>query len=421
MKKFNLKTLAALSAAMLLTSHMAIAADLQPGAVINADNINARLSDTFEGHTLGDLLTERQVYLIQNEGLVITLKASEPTQLGADYLAATEQYVGEVTFNPETRMMEGWQAGIPFPNVTIDDPHGAEKLIWNHHVAQPTKNFQDYQSFAYLFVDGRRGLERTQEWVLQRYYMKGRLGDEAHTEGDGDILWKQLLYATFPADIRGLGLYTVRYDSPRLDDSWAYLRSVRRTRRLSGGTWMDPIGGTDQLNDDIEIFNAHPTWYPEYRILDRKHMLVVANSQRIPWDQNASGNAQFPIVDLQSSPAWNPSDEWEVREVWVVEAIAPPEHPYSKKVMYMDTEFPRFYMADVYDRRGEFWKWMNYNLRTLETEDGDKGIVSNAGFTIDYQRRHATIFVLAPNARLNTQGVNGNSISLRELERAAVR
>lgn len=108
------------------------------------------------------------------------------------------------------------------------------------------------------------------------------------------------------------------------------------------------------------------------------------------------------------------------REVWVVEATAPPEHPYSKKVMYMDTEFPRFYMADVYDRKGEFWKWMNYNLRTIDTEDGDRGIVSMAGFTIDYQRRHATIF-LNPIPKLNTKGVDGNSISLRELEQAAVR
>lgn len=398
-----------------------MAAELAPGDVINAGNLDQRMSDTFEGNDIGSLLTDVQKDLIRSEGLVITLKASEEMELGKDYVAATEKYSDQATFNPDTRMMEGWVAGVPFPNVTEETPHAAEKLIWNHHVAQPTKNFQDFP-FAYTFVDDERGLERKQEWVFQRYYMKGRLGEESAEQGDGDVLWKQLLYATYPNDIRGLGLFTVRYDSPKLDDSWAYLKSVRRTRRLSGGTWMDPIGGTDQLNDDIETFNAHPTWYPEYKLLGKRTLLVVANSQSTAWNPDASSDAaEFPIIDLNNKPYWNPQDQWEPREVWVIEAVAPPEHPYSRKVLYMDAEFPRFYMADVYDRKGEFWKWMNYNLRTIETEDGDVGMVSNAGFTIDYQRRHATIFVLSPEVKLNTQGFDPDDISLRELEQAAAR
>jgi hypothetical protein len=47
--------------------------------------------------------------------------------------------------------------------------------------------------------------------------------------------------------------------------------------------------------------------------------------------------------------------------------------------------------------------------------------VSAAGFTIDYQRRHATIFILHPEVRLNTPGVGPDDITLRELERAAER
>lgn len=410
-----------LALAVTTVSSGVFAAELAPGDVLNANNLTDRLQDTFEGHTIESLLTDVQRRLIQEEGLTITLKASEPVRLGDDYLAATEKYSDGVSFDPDTRMMNGWVAGIPFPNVTEDSENAAEKLIWNHHVAQPIKNFQDYSQFAYLFVDGDRGLQRRQEWVLQRYYTKGRLGEEQTEVGDDNVLFKQLLYATYPNDIRGLGLFTIRYDGPQLDDSWAYLRTVRRTRRLSGGTWMDPIGGTDQLNDDIEIFNAHPTWYPEYKLLGKRTILTIPHSQSMAWDEDARGNDQFPIVNLDEAPYWNPQDQWEPREVWVIEATAPPEHPYSKKVMYMDTEFPRFYMADVYDGNGEFWKWMNYNIKTIETEDGDRGLVSSAGFTIDYQRRHATIFILHPNARLNTQGVDPDDISLRQLERAAER
>jgi len=408
--------------ALYLTSMLATAAqavELPAGTRLDAGNLAQHLDNTFEGHLIGDLMTERMRYLIENESLGVTLKASEPVTLGRDYLAATSAHRGKAVYNPETGEVEGWIAGMPFPDVSADDPHAAEKLIWNHHYAQPTKNLQDYPKFAYLFISDKSGLERRQEWTFRRYFMKGRLGTETVSEGDGSILSKTLLYATWPADIRGLGMFTIRYDSPRLDDSWAYLKSVRRTRRLSGGTWMDPIGGTDQLSDDIEIFNAHPDWYARYRLLGRRWILAVANSTTRTWDPAASGHAEFPLVDLSNPPYWNPLDGWEPREVWVIEATTPPEHPYSRKVLYMDVQFPRFYQAEAWDRKGGFWKWMHYHLKTIETADGDRGIISAAGFTIDYQRRHGTVFILGEDARLNTPGISADDVNLRELERAA--
>lgn len=400
-------------------SQTTLAAELTPGTVITAANIDQHLTDTFEGTSMNDLLTERVQQLIRTEGLTIRLKASEPISLGRDFLAATEANRGSATFNPDTRMVEGWVAGIPFPDIDPNDPHAAEKLMWNHNYAQPTKNIQDYPKFAFLFVDESRGLERVQNWTFLRYYMKGRLGVDNPVEGDGEIFHKTLLYATYPNDIRGLGVYTQRYDSPKLDDSWAYLKSVRRTRRLSGGAWMDPIGGTDQLNDDIEIFNAHPTWYPEYRLLGKRRILVIANVDTQSWDESASGNAQYPIVNLDNAPHWNPTAGWEPRDVWVIEAITPPEHPYSKKVLYMDAEFPRFYLSEAYDRKGDFWKFFNFALGTMPTEDGDLAIYSAAGFSIDYQRRHATVFLSHPSWKKNTPGITADDVSLNVLERAA--
>ncbi|WP_228757809.1 DUF1329 domain-containing protein [Pseudomonas aeruginosa] len=409
-----------LASALLLSSVLtAHAAELKPGDQINASNLAQRLDDTFEGTRIGDMLTERMQTLIREEGLKINLKASEPITLGKDYMAATRANAGKATFNPNTRQVEGWVAGMPFPDVQENDPHAAEKLIWNHHYAQPIKNVMDYPKFAYLFIDPKAGLERKQDWRLLRYQMKGRLGVENPVEGDGSIFTKTLLYATYPSDIRGLGLFTIRYDSPKLEDSWAYVKSVRRTRRLSGGTWMDPIGGTDQLNDDVEIFNAHPSWYPEYKLLGKRKLLVVANSTATPWDAKAKGNAEFPIVDLDNAPHWNPKDGWEPRDVWVIEAITPPEHPYSRKVLYMDTQFPRFYQAEVYDRKGQFWKWMNYHLKTIKLADGDTGIASAAGFTIDYQGRHGTVFILGEGATQNTPGITADDVNLRELEKIA--
>lgn len=397
----------------------AMAAELPVGTVISAANIDQHLSDTFENHPMKELLTDRVQMLIRDEALTIRLKASEKIELGRDYVAATQANKGKATYNPDTRTVDGWVAGIPFTDLDRNDPYLAEKLMWNHNYAQPSKNVQDYPKFAFLFIDAKKGLERVQNWSFLRYYMKGRLGTDNPVEGNGDIFHKTLLYATYPTDIRGLGVYTQRYDSPKLDDSWAYLKSVRRTRRLSGGAWMDPIGGTDMLNDDIEIFNAHPTWYPGYKVLDKRTVLVIANHDRVTWDESASGNAMYPSVDLDNAPHWNPTAGWEPREVWVIEAITPPEHPYSKKVMYMDTEFPRFYLSEAYDRKGDFWKFFNFALATKKTEDGDKAIYSAVGYNLDYQRRHGTIFLSHPSWKINTPGISADDVSLNVLERAA--
>lgn len=410
----------AIATSLALTGWASSAGELQPGDVISAANLATHQADTFEGHVISDLLTDQMQRLIREEGLTITLKSSEPIILGRDYMAATETHRGQARYNSDTRLVEGWVSGMPFPDIDESDPNAAEKLIWNAYYALPTKNSLDYPKFAFLFISAKTGLERVQHWTFKRYYMKGRLGTDTPTEGDGTILSKALLYATFPNDIRGLGTFTIRYDSPKLEDSWAYLKSVRRTRRLSGGAWMDPIGGTDQLNDDLEVFNAHPTWYPEYKLLGKRWVLTVANSTATIWDQKASGSAEFPVVDLDTPPYWNPKDGWEPREVWVIEAITPPEHPYSKKVLYMDTQFPRITQAEAYDRKGQFWKWLTIHLKTVKTADGDNALISAAGATIDYQRRHATMFINPPEtAVINSPEYNADSFSIGSLEKAS--
>lgn len=396
-----------------------VAAELATGTVISAANLEQVKSDTFENKTIASMLTERIEWMIREQGLTIKLRPSAEVPMDPRYTEATKKYAADVKFNPETRLVEGWKAGMPFPNISMEDPDAAEKMIWNHHYGAPHQNYADYPKFAFLFVDDEKGLERTQHWVLKRYFMKGRLGEESTVEGDGKILAKQLLFATFPRDIRGLGTYTVRYDDPKVEDTWAYIRTVRRTRRLSGGAWMDPIGGTDQLNDDIEIFNAHPAWYPKYKLLGKRWVLAVAHSQTTAWDEDAADNGEFPIVDTSKAPYWNPVDEWEPREVYVIEATTPEEHPYSKKVLYMDTKFPRFYFAEAYDRKGDFWKMMLYSLKPMVGEDGGNGVISAAGFTIDYQRRHATVFISHPSWKLNPKGGKARDVTLGVLESAA--
>lgn len=403
----------------------ALAAPLPEGFVIDAGNIDRALNQTFEGKTIRSMIYERLEWQVRNHGLKIRLRRSEVVPLDPRYLAATarNRTSGKIKYDPQARKVTGWEAGIPFPDIDVTDPYAANKLIWNHFYAQPIGQFQNYPKFAFLFVDGGGGLERVQHWRFQRYFMKGCWGDKDGdlVKGDGRVFMKTLLYATYPFDIKGIGTFTIKYDSPKLEDTWAYLRSVRRVRRLSGGTWMDPIGGTDQLNDDIEIFNAHPTWYPEYKLLGKRWILATAHSRSPTWDEKASNeNDEFRNVDFATPPYWNPDDDWEPRQVWVIEAITPPEHPYSKKILYMETKFPRVYHAEVYDRKGQFWKFLNFLLRPHKGADGSNTVVSAQGHTIDFQRNHATIFISHPSWKTNTPE-GPQAVTLGVLEKEAGR
>ena len=186
---------------------------------------------------------------------------------------------------------------------------------------------QTYGPHAQVLI-ADKGLERVQEWFYWRYYMKNRLDrfakGQSPVEGAGTILTKTLLFATYPHDIKGIGVLSIRWDLPRVEDQWAYIKSVRRTRRLSGGAWMDPIGATDVLQDDITCWNGRPAWYTKIRLLGKRWILAIAHA---PYDHNQAKKGtfeEFPGIDLATWPHWNPSSKtraWEPREVYVIEGI----------------------------------------------------------------------------------------------------
>lgn len=408
----------ALGAALGVLTAPSVAEEVPPGTVINAANLDAMKDNTFEGKRIGDMIPERNEWQIREHGLTIKLKKSEPHPVDPRWAAATKKYAKDVKFDTATREVSGYKAGMPFPEIDPADPHAGIKVIWNFNYGVPHGDIQDFRKFAYLLIDGDSGLERTQQWAYIRYYMKSRLGGEP-VKGDGSIYFKQLLFATYPQDIKGLGTFMFRYDTGKRDDVWAYIRTVRRIRRLSGGAWMDPIGGTDQLQDDIEIFNAHPTWYPKYNFLGKKWTLVIANSVQPTWIEEAgSTEEKFPRVDLTNPPYWNPLDEWEPRECDVVEAITPEEHPYSRKVMYFDAMNARPYFSFAYDRKGEFWKSFTFASFKMDSEDGETAIASAWGSSIDFQRRHATIFQSHKTWLINPLDVGEDDVTLGELEAA---
>ncbi|MEQ8388220.1 MAG: DUF1329 domain-containing protein [Alphaproteobacteria bacterium] len=398
-----------------------VAPELSAGFVITANNLDRAKSSTFHGREVGAMLTDRIEWQIRNYGQTIRLKDPEPHPVDPRLARATELYRGTTTFDPSTRMVHGYKSGVPFPEIDYaNDPHAGAKAIWNFTYAQPRLDIQDFRRFAYLLIDGNAGIERTLQGGYVRYYMKGQVRDiENPVEGEGE-LDKLLLWFYYPQDVRGVGTFTIRYDTGKLPDVWAYIRTVRRVRRLSGGAWMDPVGGTDQLQDDLDIFNAHPAWYDSYQLIGKATFLAIVNSDGMAWNEDAGSiDRTYPHVDLKTLPYWNPVDVWEPRELLVIEAVPPHYHPYSKKIVYLDAENYRPVFGDHYDRKGVYWKHQNFAGRVLKAEDGGVGVTSNWGSTIDFQRDHATIFKSHPSWAFNPQGIEAEDVSLQRLEDAA--
>ncbi|ATE62056.1 outer membrane lipoprotein-sorting protein [Thauera sinica] len=407
------------AAALTLSAFAAQAAELPPGTVISAENIDKIKDDTFEGHKIGSLLTEKMEWRIRNNGWKLPLAKSKEVPLDPSWVKASQANAGKTKINAQTCQIDGWVAGQPFPDIDMKDPQAAEKIVWNWHLGQLLGDVAIVPYYTQVLIDGEKGVHADPVAEFTRYSMKGRLNGES-TQGDGSERGRQLLYFKSPSDMKGLGTFTIQYDSAKVNDVWAYVPAVRRVRRLSGGAWMDPVGSSDQLQDDLDIFNARPCWYPGYKLLGKRHVLAVMHSKYPLWNtKGKSFEEKFPVLE-NKPPYWNMNNNsFEPREVYVIEATTPPEHPYSKKVIYVDTKFPRIHYGEAYNRKGEFWKFMEWHSYPGKGEDGFIDIRTAGGAVIDFQRNHATVSLIDTTTwKTNPAGVKESDVSLQTLQAA---
>src|SRR6266850_1986820 len=148
-KKLCVQALLALAAGASVA--LSIAGELPVGTVIDKSNLDQVKNDTFEGHTIASMLTEKIEWQIRNWNLKIPLGHAKPSELDPRYGEATKKYSGQVKFDPQTREVTGWVAGLPFPNVSETDPYAGEKLIWNFYYAAPEGDITENRN-AFLLV-----------------------------------------------------------------------------------------------------------------------------------------------------------------------------------------------------------------------------------------------------------------------------
>lgn len=398
----------------------AVAEEMPEGTIISAENLDKVIDMTFEGKRVGDMLPGKYEWMIRNHNLTIPVRHSEPVPMDEKYMQATQDGKGNVKFDPATREATGWVAGMFFDpqDIKMDDPHAGDKLIWN--LRGPTYGAtMDLRHISWVFLDATKGMERIQRWWAQRYYMEGRLDGGPISEGDGTILQKTVLVATYPQDIKGLGIFSIRYNDPsakKPDDTWAYLKSVRRARRLTGNAWMDPIGGTVQLYDDWDIWDAVPTKYKSCKLIGREWIFAIAHAPLVTVDLTYKNTIkEFPAVAMDTPPHFFPAPQvqWEPREVWVIEGVPPDEHPYSQKTVWMEVDYPRPYYGEALDQNGKFWKSFIFQNRRDVGDDGYLATMPVVGHIIDWKAEFSTTW--SSNMKANPAGIEEDDVTLKKL------
>jgi hypothetical protein len=297
------------------------------------------------------------------------------------------------------------------------------KAIWNTMYGRQLGDHVLTPKFSYVYVDMKRGVERMQfgEWGNYYYFNRTKIPPVPVHETEENLYSKALLFFVYPFDVRGIGVLQMNYDDDRMQQNWTYLRAYRRIKRLSSAAWMDPIGGTDMLYDDQEIYNARPEWYDGFNYLGKKKLLTVRNMPYLIWKEDEKSIIdQFPLMDLTTPPYNQPLSLWEPAWTHVIECIPPDYHPYSKKIIYVDDEAWKPLLSEMYDRKGDYWKFFHVGGSPKPCQAfGRPYMMSVNGHISDYQKMHSTQWNNCKDFHMNATGIDEGYFTIERLKAAA--
>ncbi|RLA10119.1 MAG: hypothetical protein DRQ60_09935 [Gammaproteobacteria bacterium] len=385
-----------LTISLLTVATFSKAAEIVERTILNSASIDSLLDETLDGKPLRTLITPVQERMIRDYGFEMTLIHRQEVFFDESLIELTERYADEVKLTENNRI-EGYVAGMPFKEINIDDPRAAVKLAYNFLRAPWMGQNVDYDPMYFLIIDGKKGLQRQQGWRFQRYMLEGQK-QNPHKE-DSQLSKYQSLFAQYPQDIRGLGVLTVNYQNNRLPDVYAYVKQLRRVRRLSSGAWADPVASSDFLTDELFGLDSQPNWYEKWELLEKRWMLTTVHGESFGLDEYEDNpELRYPKIKLNQPPHWNFEEVYEPREVWVVKTTMNEKHTYATRHYYFDAHLytPMLPWQEAYNEKGELEKVMVIGYQSVPWEDGVSGVGAGIVSAIDIKKMHATVLYNAP-------------------------
>ena len=289
------------------------------------------------------------------------------------YQEATERHRGEAHLGPDGSLVD-YAAGQPFPMDAIDcqgDPEAGAKIAWNFDYRWQGAGGTAHGYYSYW--DRGEELPLYYEGTGRQIWLAHRPEPQFAKKG-GDLFRgekRKLAYGVevlAPFDAKGIAIVNYRYksaDGPlaeaQNDDTWVYVPTLRRVRRVSTAQRTDAVSGTDFTFDDFSGFFGIPPQY-DWTCLGEMDLLATVNSTVKAYPYTRDHN--FGPYGLSFA-----DDRWELRPAMKVQFVPKSaDHPYSKKILYIDKNTGEMLYSFAYDQKGELWKIIYHNKRW--SEDG---------------------------------------------------
>lgn len=255
------------------------------------------------------------------------------------YVEATRRNAGQPRLRPDGSL-EGYVAGRPFPQIDPADPQAGLKLAWNYRCHESIDSAQAWGVFKIL--DGTGHMVRDMEFYYALGYGMHRLDAKANLwEGDG-VLFKEFYQVLAPEDVKNQMRLKLRYDDDRTSDlNFAWIPEMRKVRQVN----VDPrerMMSSELLNEDFYGFWGYLHEY-DWRFLGRATLLAPV----------AVRAAKATFEPRRGYPA----DPWELRTMLLLEGTPKdPNHPYAKRVLFIDEQTGVALYVFAYDRQGKHTK-----------------------------------------------------------------
>ncbi|MGE0483346.1 MAG: DUF1329 domain-containing protein [Gammaproteobacteria bacterium] len=315
------------------------------------------------------------------DGMEMTIKDAGDLTPAPMYMEATEKFKGTATLASDNAI-ENYTAGRPFdPEEYTPGTESGWKMVWNWMYRWQNEGLtvgevhwvwvrrggehsgHEIMNNTYSkFYTGGGSFERVLTGPYKRVMMSHRadLADQGYKLNNGEGFAKNTEFReytgfTSPFDIAGTAFLILRYDDPRkADDSWAYIPSLRRVRRISVEVKSDSLLGTDHTLEDFYGFNGRPMEH-EWEYIGTARMLVVARSRE--------------TNTIYYGPnGWAVKDDYALRKVDIMRQYPKSaNHPYSTKFICVDRVSGESYYANAFDKAGELWKV--WQLTKIWSED----------------------------------------------------
>jgi len=306
---------------------------ITPGMTINQQNWEVATH----------LLPVEVLALIQKGDFTITVQETTDLPLRETYIQATMEQFAKVSLNGGYKI-EHYQGGRPFPILDPTDPRAGEKAAWNFRYRDVPDSMEMRGTMDGVTNSGT--IDRSSIGRMRVRYGMDRVGDEENDsqwESQG-IRTKASFEALAPSDIEGNIRITTYYDDqqqPSVDLS--YSPQNRRTRKSYVNMTMRMGGGRyDVLQEEQPPFFFSGYLHDYTWLYTGEHIMLVP------------GFLQADHLTFGGKNNWYPNAPWELRKVVVLESTPKNDHPYSKRIFYLDAQtYTPLYVLS-YDPQGVF-------------------------------------------------------------------